>query len=100
MQDSPRMTYKTFDEPIRILFWTIDEFLILIPLCFIGLILKSLFLICLAFTSKAFYAQMKKKRRHQSYSHFIYLYLPTAVCQKVGYFEGLPPSHLKEVILT
>lgn len=99
-QESPRMTYKTFDQPIRILFWTVDEFLILIPLCFVGILLRSLFLLGLACLLKTIYAQIKKKCRYQSLSHYIYIYFPTKICQKLGYFEGLPPSHLKEVLLT
>lgn len=99
-QESLRMTCKTFDQSIRILFWTLDEFLILIPLCFVGIILRSLFLLGLAISFKAIYTQIKRKCRYQSMSHYLYHYFPTDICQKFGYFEGLPPSHLKEVLLT
>ncbi len=99
-QESSRMTCKTFDQSIRILFWTLDEFFILIPLCFVGILLRSLLLIGIAFSLKWIYRQMKKKYRHQSLSQTLYTYFPTEICQKLGYFEGLPPSHLKNVLLT
>jgi type IV conjugative transfer system protein TraL len=99
-QESLRMTCKTFDQSIRILFWALDEFLILIPLCFIGIVLRSLLLLGLAISLKAIYTQIKKKCRHQAFSHYLYRYFPTTICQKFGYFEGLPPSHLKELLLT
>ncbi|WP_042280648.1 type IV conjugative transfer system protein TraL [Candidatus Protochlamydia sp. R18] len=99
-QESPRMTCKTFDQSIRILFWSLDEFLILIPLSFVGIFLRSLVLLGLAILLKTLYVQMKKKSRHQPLSHYLYQYFPTSFCQKLGYFEGLPPSHLKKVILT
>lgn len=99
-QDCLRMTCKTFDQPIRILFWTLDEFLILIPLCFVGILLRSLFLLGLAISLKAIYTRITKKCRYQSISHYLYHYFPTEICQKFGYFEGLPPSHLKQVLLT
>jgi type IV conjugative transfer system protein TraL len=100
LQENSRMTCKTFDQSIRILFWTLDEFFILIPLCFVGIILRSLFLLGLAILLKAIYTQIKKKRRHQALSHYLYQYFPTTICQKFGYFDGLPPSHLKQVLLT
>ncbi len=95
-----RMTCKTFDQSIRILFWTVDEFLILIPMCFVGIFFRSLFLLALALSLKIFYTHVKKACRYQSFSHYLYVYFPTNVCQKFEYFEGLPPSHLKEVFLT
>jgi type IV conjugative transfer system protein TraL len=97
--DKRRMTLKTFDYSIRILFWSLDDFLILAPLCFLGVIFKSLYLIGLAFLLKSVYSHLKKKCGHQTISHYVYAYFPTSVCQKVGYFEGLPPSYLKEILL-
>jgi len=100
MQERAHMTCKTFDESIRILIWTMDEFLILIPMGLLGVFMRSLILIGLAITLKVIYTQIKKKNRYQRLSHLLYRYFPTDICQRFGYFEGLPPSHLKEVLLT
>lgn len=99
-QENGRMTCKTFDQSIRILFWTLDEFIILIPMCLLGVFLHSLFLLCFAIALKAIYTKVKKNRRHRHLTHYLYQYFPTLICQRLGFFEGIPPSHLKEVILT
>ena len=98
-QESSRMIYKTFDQSIRILFWTGDECLIFVPPFLIGIFIHSFILIGLAFVFKAIYSQAKKKYRYQPVSHYFYQLFPTHICQKVGYFEGLPPSHLKKLLL-
>ena len=59
-QESSRMIYKTFDQSIRILFWTGDECLIFVPPFLIGIFIHSFILIGLAFVFKAIYSQAKK----------------------------------------
>lgn len=99
-QEHSQMIYKTFDQPIRILLWTFDEFIVLFPLCLVGVFLKSFFLLVLVVILNAVYKNVKKKFHNQSISHFFYRNFPTDVCQKIGFFEGLPPSYLKSVLLT
>lgn len=93
------MICKTFDHPLRILFWSADEFFILALFCFLGLLLKSLILLVLAWVLQRGLAHVKKSQQHQALSHYMYAYFPTHVCQKANYFLGLPPSHLKELLL-
>lgn len=97
--DSQRMTCKTFDNSTRILFWAVDEFIFLAPLCLLGLVFKNFYLFGLALLLKTVYSNIKKKNGHQSISHYVYTYFPTKTCQQFGYFDGLPPSHLKEMLL-
>lgn len=91
--------FKTLDNPIRLLFWSLDEFLMMITPLFLGICVGSLFLMSLTFVVKPLYSRVKKKYPNGALRHKLYWEFPTSSYNKVGKFHSLPPSHIREYFL-
>ncbi len=88
--------FKTLDNPSRLLFWEIDDFLCFVVPIFLGLSFDSLYLILTALPLKLMYSRLKKKFPYGQYKHQLYWHLPT---HTIKYLKHLPPSHQREYLL-
>ncbi|WP_068470645.1 type IV conjugative transfer system protein TraL [Parachlamydia sp. C2] len=91
--------FKTLDNPMRVVFWSIDEFLIMVIPLFIGFILANVLILLSGIVLKFFYAKLKKKNSNQSFKHLLYWYLPTHNLKKQGIVKNFPDSHVREFLL-
>jgi conjugal transfer pilus assembly protein TraL len=94
-----QLMFKTLDNPTRLLFWTIDEFLVMATPIFLGLCFGSIILIFLAAILKPCHSKIKKKLPYGTLKHLLYWHLPTASLKKMGRVKRLPSSHLRELLL-
>lgn len=93
--DNQHYTYKTLDHPIRILFWNLDDFLLLLAPILLAMSFGNL-LFCLGVLLRIPYKRLQKNRTHSSFKHYMYWHMPTAY---MSHFKRLPPSYLRELIL-
>jgi conjugal transfer pilus assembly protein TraL len=91
-----QLMFKTLDHPIRILFWTIDEFLVMAIPIFLGLCFGSIILILAAAILKPCHSKIKKKLPYGTLKHLLYWNLPM---KKMGRLKRLPSSHFRELLL-
>jgi len=98
MQDH-QYFYKTLDNPIRVLFWTVDEFLILITPLFLSLCLGNVFLLFGGIILKPCYSKIKRKFPNGLFKHKLYWSLPHNFLERTGKTKHLPPSHVRELLL-
>lgn len=98
MQDSKHFIFKTLDNPPRILYWSVDEFILMIAPVFFGIVFGSL-LLMLAALLKVPYARFKRSLGHSSLVHCAYWHLPTDYLNRIGHFKSLPPSHERNFLL-
>ena len=98
MAEPKHYIFKTLDNTPRILYWHVDEFLIMIVPVFFGIIFGYFILMFGAFLIVP-YGRLKKRLSHQSTAHYAYWYLPTSYLQAFGQFKRLPPSHTREYLL-
>lgn len=94
-----QLMYKTLDNPIRILFWSVDEFLLLAGPLFLSMCLGSISLIFIGFILKPFYTKIKKQLPYGAFKHMLYWNLPTSTLRRMGRIKSLPPSHCRELLL-
>jgi conjugal transfer pilus assembly protein TraL len=93
----PNITIKTLDNYPRILFWNLDDFLIVIVPMFFGICLGMLSLMLVGIVPIFIYRRMKKKMPHGSFKHKLYWILPTRVMRKL--LKNVPSSHYREMLL-
>ena len=98
MQDSKHTVFKTLDNPPRILYWTVDEFVLMIAPLFFGIVFGSLWLMMAALL-KVPYTRFKKSLKHASIVHYAYWHLPTDYLNRMGHFKNLPPTHERIFLL-
>jgi len=94
MTEYKRRIFRTLDNPSRMLFWTLDEFFIMMIPIFLSIALGNL-LIALGVLIKIPYNKMKRQFS-TSLLHYAYWYLPT---KHMRYLKRMPPSHQRELIL-
>ena len=93
------LVFKTVDNPLRILFWELDEFLCIAAPLFLGMCFSSFLLMCSGIVAKPLYTRLKKKCPNQHFKHMVYWYLPTRQLKKMGIVKNLPPSHVRAYLL-
>jgi len=93
------MTIKTLDNMPRILFWTIDEVLLVVGQFFLGIFIGNLWLTFLGFVLRYVYMKVKKTMPTGTLSHRIYWLLPSSALRRLKIINRLPPSHCRESIL-
>lgn len=98
MLENKHCIYKTLDNPPRVLYWPIDEFLIMVSPIFFGIVFGSFILMLGAFI-KMPYTRLKNSLNHRSISHYIYWHLPTCYLHRLGHFKCLPKSNLRVYLL-
>ncbi len=95
--DRQHYIFKSLDNPIRILFWNVDEFLLIVIPFFIGLIFGSVVVSVLTISIVIYlYKKFKKRYRKLYFSHLMYWNLPTGKMKKIGIYKSLPFSHIRE----
>ena len=91
--------YKTLDNPIRILFWSLDDFLVFAVPLFLSLCFGSLLFLLAGFILKPFYSRLKKRFPNGSLKHKIYWSVPMSCLKHMGKIKNLPPSYYRELLL-
>lgn len=91
---------QTLDNPLRILFWNFDEFMVMTLPIFLGIVLGSLTVMLLGVPVKVLYSRARKgSRRGVSLQHRLYWHLPTSTLNRAGVVKKLPPSHVRDILL-
>lgn len=97
--DSSFKVIKTLDNMPRVLFWTVDEFSVLIVPCIIGIAIGSFFLGIAGIPMKYFYSKYKKQFPKGSLMHRAYWSFPKIVFKNAGVLRKTPGSHQRELLL-
>ena len=95
MNDPKHFIFKTLDNPPRVLYWPVDEFILMIAPVFFGIVFGSL-LLMLASLLKIPYVRFKKALGHSSLVHYAYWNLPTSYLKRLGHFNSLPETHERD----
>lgn len=90
---------KTLDNSPRILFWDLDEFLVMIAPLFIGMIVGSFLVMVSGILLKPAFSKAKRRFPRGRLQHRMYWLLPTKAFRRFGMIERLPASHIREFIL-
>lgn len=90
--------YKTLDNVPRVLFWPIDEFLVLVIPMFLGVLIGSFLLMVLGIALKPFYMKAKKAFPKGSMIHRLYWRLPKSAFNRFNVLKRLPESCLRRFI--
>lgn len=93
------LVIKTLDNQPRILFWGIEEFLIMAIPPFIGLLLGNLWVMLGGFALKPLYNRLRRKLPRGAIRHRLYWHLPKSAFKGAGILRNLPPSHIRELLL-
>lgn len=96
--DNHNQIYKTMNNTPRMLFWGIDEFLIMAVPFFIGLLIGSIAVMLCGFVLKGFYRRTKKRYPKGMIRHSLYRNLPDWIFKRIGVFKRLPPSHKRDFL--
>jgi conjugal transfer pilus assembly protein TraL len=91
-----KLLLRTLDNPLRVLYWSIDEFMVLAFPLFLTLCLGSIFFVLIGFVLKPCYSKFKKNFPNGSFVHKLYWYLPT---KSIGRVKHLPASYYRELLL-
>lgn len=97
--ENKKTILKTLDNPMRIIFWSMEEFLIMIVPLFLGFMLANFFVLLSGIVLKIIYAKFKNKSTQRYFKHVLYWHLPTNNLKKQGIVKNLPPSHIREYLL-
>jgi len=90
---------KTLDNTPRVLFWGVDEFLILVVPIFLGVLLGSFLVMTLGPVLKTLYTKSTKRFARGALKHKLYWMLPRQAFRGVGILKKIPPSHLRDLVL-
>lgn len=96
--DNQSTIFKTMDNTPRILFWEIDDFLVMSAPFFMGILAGSICLMLSGIVLKKFYARWKKRYPRGLLRHTIYWHMPTKAVNKLGIFKRLPQSHKRDFL--
>lgn len=91
--------YKTLDNPLRVIFWSIDEFLLMVIPLMIGFMMASPFILLSGIILKISYSKFKRKFPDNRLKHMVYWHLPTHRLRKQKIIKNLPSSHIREFML-
>lgn len=95
--ENKHQLYKTLNNPLRVIFWSIDEFLLMVIPLLIGFMMASPFILLSGFVLIIIYLKLKKK--FPALKHMVYWYLPTRRLRKQKIIKNLPSSHIREFML-
>jgi type IV conjugative transfer system protein TraL len=90
---------KTLDNAPRILFWSVDEFIVMFLPLFIGIFLGSLLVMALGIVAKPLYSKLKKRYPKSILRHLAYWTMPRKVFSHAGILKRVPPSHIRKYLL-
>ncbi len=93
---------KTLDNQPRVLFWGLDEFLIMAVPFIVGLLFQGgfgVFLMIFGFLLKPLYSKFKRRSRYFSWKAFIYWNIPKKKSEKLLGIKNFPDSSARELLL-
>ena len=90
---------RTLDHPVRLLFWSYDEFLLMVAPVFIGMLMDSLLCMFSGLLLRPFYLKLKRRHPHGLFKHKLYWLLPEQGRLAGRKRRHLPPSHYRELLL-
>lgn len=90
--------FHTLDNPKRILFWTLNEVLLVFLFFLLGIVFNMLIFL-LVFPINAVYRRLKRKFPKSSFRHKLYWHVPHVIFIKSGRLKNLPPSYIRDLIL-
>ena len=90
---------KTLDNPVRVLFWGVDEFIVMVFPSFLAMAVGVSWLMLTGLLTKYLYNKLKKKFPNSSLRHCMYWNLPKEPMSKMGWFKTLPPSYWRKILL-
>lgn len=97
--NSHKIIIKTLDNMPRMLFWGIDEFVIMFAPVFLGIVMGSVVVMVSGFFAKYFYSKQRNRFPRGYIRHVLYWSLPKDVFIKFGALKQVPPSHVREYTL-
>lgn len=93
--NGPTVIPRYLDEPERVLFWTMDELLILLVPIFVGIACDFAALgLFVGIAGVALYSRLKARIGEHFFSGVLYWYLPPWLSR----FKATPPSYIREYI--
>ena len=96
--DNRNLIFKTMDNTPRMIFWGVDEFIIMTVPFFLGVLVGSLLIMLSGFVLKRFYSRWKKRYPRGLLKHAFYWNMPTKAFNKAGIFKRLPQSHKRDFL--
>lgn len=90
---------KTLDNSPRILFWDMDEFLVMVLPMLVGIGCGSVSMMLLGFAAKPLYRRYKSRNRNGVLQHRIYWIFPHSSLKQSGLIKKLPASHQRDYVL-
>ena len=91
--------YKTIDNPMRVLFFTVDEFAMLAIPFLVGTLVGSLSIMCLGFIFWILFRKLKRGCPRNTMIHWLYWRVPKGAFTSSGVLKRIPASHRREYIL-
>lgn len=93
------VTIKTLDNSIRVLFWSVEEFLCMVIPIFAAIFFFIIWLALASIVLKMLYKRIKRTMVRGAISHRLYWILPHGALKNLGMITKFPPSHYRELIL-
>lgn len=91
---------QTLDNSPRVLFWDMDEFLVLFSPLFIGVALGSILVMGVGFLAKPLYMKIKRRsKRGFIFRHRLYWLLPKSLFVSCGVLKRAPASYIRTLSL-
>jgi type IV conjugative transfer system protein TraL len=90
---------KTLDNMPRLIFWPIDDVLIVIVPFFVGLCVSSFLIMLSGLVLKIFYKKIKRRYPRGAFLHRMYWSLPKSAFQMAGILKQIPASHQRDFTL-
>ncbi|MFB5616681.1 MAG: type IV conjugative transfer system protein TraL [Nitrosopumilus sp.] len=93
---------KTLDNQPRVLFWGLDEFLMMTIPLMVGLFFQGFFGFAIMFSGfplKMMYAKFANQSRYFSFRSFIFWFLPKKKTELLLGVKNLPDSSSREILL-
>lgn len=86
------------DNTPRMLFWGVDEFMVMAIPFFLGIIFGSVVIMLSGFVVRNFFCRWKRRYPKGVIVHVFYWKLPTQAFMRFGAFKSLPHSHLRDFL--
>lgn len=87
---------KTLDNPLRILFWNLSDFFMLVIPFFLGVIFESVVIVLIGLVLRLFFKRLLQRYPQTYFKSLLYWYLPTKTLNRILKCN-LPPSHFRLV---
>jgi type IV conjugative transfer system protein TraL len=101
MQDeiNRHIILKNLDNPPRMLFWDLDEFMLIAGPVVLGLFYSNFYIAASGFVVKKIYSKLIKGLPKGTVLHKIYWYFPSAFIEAIANVKNLPESFKRRLTL-